>query len=73
MHVNSLAYVRVKGSESKCFRIDSEARQGCIMSPSLFKVYMDAEMKEVKMGMGKTKMRFLEEGRVEITCSLVCR
>ena len=28
-------------------------RQGCIMSPRLFNVYMDAEMKEVIMGMGR--------------------
>ena len=49
MYVNSLAYVRVKGSESQCFRIDSGVRQGCIMSPWLFNVYMDAMM-EVKMG-----------------------
>ena len=28
-------------------------RQWCIMSPWLFNVYMDAVMKEVRMGMGR--------------------
>ena len=30
MYVNSLAYLRVKGGESECFRINSDVRQGCI-------------------------------------------
>ena len=64
MYLNSLTRVRVKGSESECFRNDSSVRQGCIMSPWLFNVYMDAVMKEVKMGRGK---------RVEIGWPLVCR
>ena len=34
--------------------------KGCIMSPWLFNKYMDAVMKEIKMGMG---VRFLVEGR----------
>ena len=36
-------------------------RQGCVMSPWLFNVYMDAVMKEVKMGMRRKRVRFLEE------------
>ena len=52
MYVNSLACVRVKGGETKCFRISSGVRQKCIMSPWLFNVYMDTVM-EVKMGMGR--------------------
>ena len=39
-----------------------EVRQGCIMYPWLFNVYMEAEMKEVKMGMGKRGVRFQEYG-----------
>ena len=49
----------MKRGESKCFRIESGGRQGCIMSPSLFNVYGDAVMNEVKMGIG---VRF-QEGR----------
>ena len=33
MYVDSLACVRVKGSESEWFKIDTGMRQGCIMSP----------------------------------------
>ena len=53
MHINSLACVRLKGSESECFRIESGVRQGCIISPWLFNMYMDAVMKEVKVGIGR--------------------
>ena len=35
----------------------------CIMSPWLFNLYIDTVMKEVKMGMGRRGVRFLEEGR----------
>ena len=56
------------------FRINSGARQGCIMSPWLFNVYMDAVMKEVKVGMRRRGVRFQEEGReLEIAWPLVCR
>ena len=43
----------MKRGESECFRIDSGVRQVCIMFSWLFNVYMDAVMKEVKMGMGR--------------------
>ena len=61
MYVNSPACVRVKGGESKCFRIDSDARRGCIMSLFpywVFNMYMYVVMKEVKMGMER-----MEKGR----------
>ena len=64
--VNSLACVRMKGSESKCLRINSCVRQGHIMSPCLFNVYMSAIMIKVKMGMRRRKVSFQEEGRVKI-------
>ena len=62
MYVNSLACVRVKGGEIECFKIDSGVRQGCIMSPWLFNIFMDIEMKEVKIGMGRRGVRFQLEG-----------
>ena len=52
MYVNSLTYVKVKKSKSECFRINSGVRQGCIMSPWLFNVYMDTVIKKVKIGLG---------------------
>ena len=40
--------VSVKSDESEQFRIHIGVRQGCITSPLLFNVYMNAVMKEVK-------------------------
>ena len=40
-------------------------------SLGFFNVYMDAVMKWVKMGMGRKRVRFLEDGRVEIAWLLV--
>ena len=51
MYLNSLSCVRVKRSESECFRIDSVVRQEWIIFPWLVNVYMDAVRKEVQMGM----------------------
>ena len=42
MYVNSLACVRIKGGENKCFKIDSGVIQGCIMSPWPFNVRVRA-------------------------------
>ena len=53
MYVDSSACVRVKEGESEWFRIDNWVRQGCIMSPWLFIIYMGGMIKEVKMGMGR--------------------
>ena len=44
-------------------RKDSGVRQGCIISPWLFNVYIDAVMKKVKIGMGRKGVRYQEEGR----------
>ena len=63
MYVDNLAYVKVKGGESEWFRIDNGERQGCIMSPWFFKIYMDPMMKDVKMRMRRWGVRFLEDGR----------
>ena len=41
MYVDSSACVRVKEGESEQFRIDNGVRQGCIMSPWLFNIYMN--------------------------------
>ena len=72
-YVNRLACIRVKGSESKCFMIESGVRQGSIMSPWLFTVYMGAVIKEVKMGMGQIRVCFLDKNRVETACPCVCK
>ena len=63
MHADSSTCVRVKRGESEWFRIDSGVRQGFIMSPWLFNVYMDGVMMEVKMGIGRRGVRLLKDGR----------
>ena len=52
MYIHTVSCVRVKGDESEDFIIDRAVRQDCIMSLWLFKVYMNAVMKELKIGMG---------------------
>ena len=63
MYVDSSSSVRIKGGVSEQFRRDSGVRQGCIMSPWLFNVYMDGVMKEVKIGMGRRGVSFVEGRR----------
>ena len=53
MYIDSFAGVRVKGVKNERLRIDSGVGQECIMSPWLFNAYMDAVLKEVKIGMGR--------------------
>ena len=62
INVNSLACVRVKEGEIEYFKMNSDSRQGCIMSPCILNVYMDTLMK-MKMGMVRRGVRFQEEGR----------
>ena len=76
LYVNSLACVRVKGGESKCFRFNSGVRHGCIMYTWLFNVKMDAkgDDKEGENGYGEKGSEIPGEGeREEITCPLVCK
>ena len=53
IYFNVLACVRAKGSESEYFHSDSGVRQDCIISPWIFNVYMNPEMKEMKIRMGR--------------------
>ena len=49
IYVSNLVYVRVKGGESKCFRIVSGVKKDYIMPTWLLNLYMDTILKEVKM------------------------
>ena len=62
VYVNSLPCVRAKGGGNEGFRINSGVRQWCVMSPLALYVYMDVVM-ELKIGMGKRGVRFIEEKR----------
>ena len=66
LNANCLACGRVIVGESERFRINSGVRQGCIMSPWLFNVYMSTVIKRGKNGDGV-------EGREWILLLLLCR
>ena len=46
-YVDSSACVRVENDESEWFLVNVEYRQGYVMSPWLFNVYMDGVIREV--------------------------
>jgi len=46
------ACVRVNGEMSDSFRIQMGVRQGCVMSPWLFNLYMDGVIREMKAKVG---------------------
>ena len=50
-YVGSSAPVRVGSDLSESFEVNVGFRQGCMMSPWLFNVYMDGVVREVKMRM----------------------
>ncbi len=44
------ASVRVNGELSENFKVEMGVRQGCVMSPWLFNMYMDGCIREMKVG-----------------------
>lgn len=49
--------VKVDGDLSDSFAIGMEVRQGYVMSPWLFNIFMDEWMREMKARVGKTGVR----------------
>ena len=49
-YVDSMACVRVGNDVSGWFPVNVGLRQGCVMSPWLFNVYMDGVVREVMLG-----------------------
>ena len=49
MHVNSSACVRVKGSESNSFKINSGVKHGCVVSPVLYSMCIDGIRRQKKI------------------------
>ncbi len=45
---NASTFVRVNGELSESFSVEVSVRQGCVMSPRLFNIYMDGCIKEMK-------------------------
>lgn len=48
-HKYACACVRVGGKLSESLAIEEEVRQGCTMSPCLLNIFMDGNMKEMKL------------------------
>ncbi|KAK3893161.1 hypothetical protein Pcinc_003002 [Petrolisthes cinctipes] len=70
-YADAKACVRVEGDLSESFNISVGLRQGCVMSPWLFNIYMDGCMREVKAkvnGLG-VKLR-LNEANWSLVASL---
>src|SRR5678815_4623106 len=62
MYDDSEACVRINGVKSDWFSINRGVRQGCVMSPWLFNLYMDGVMKELKVGVTGNGVRMMENG-----------
>ena len=49
-YIDSRAYVQVGNDVSEWFPVKDGLRQGCVMSPWLFNVYMDGVIRRVNVG-----------------------
>ncbi len=56
------ACVKINGETSEHFEIKVGLRQGCVMSPWLFNIYMDGVMREVKGKVGEVGVKLYNEG-----------
>src|SRR5678815_2512593 len=71
MYDDSEACVRINGVKSDWFSINSGMRQGCVMSPYLFNLYMDGILKELEVGRAGNAFRMMEiglKGALAIIC-----
>ena len=59
------ACVRVDGETGESFEIKVGVRQGCVMSPWLFNIYMDGVVREMKAKIGKRQGAKLLQGKEE--------
>ncbi len=65
------ACVKIRGETSEHFGIKVGLRQGCVMSPWLFNIYMDGAMREMKGKVGKVGVRMYDEGRKWVLNSIL--
>ena len=63
LYDESEACVRVNRTESEWFKIENGVRQGCVLSPWLFNIYMDGVMKELMAEVAGEGVRVMENGR----------
>ncbi len=55
--------VKISGETSKHFEIKVDLRQGCVMLPWLFNIYVDGVTREMKGKIGEVGVRMYAEGR----------
>ncbi len=62
--------MRVGGKFSESFAVEVGVRQGCVMSPWLFNIFMDGYMKEMKCNVGNAGAKLRLNGEVwsVVTC-----
>ena len=75
-YVDSRACVRVGKDLSEWFPVNVGLRQGCVMSPWLFNIYMDGVVREVNVRvLGKgLELLSANDGRFEINhAAVICR
>ncbi len=65
------ARVKINGEISEHFEIKVGLRQGCVMSPWLFNIYMDGVMREVKGKVGEVGVKLYNEGRTWVLNSIL--
>ena len=58
-----MACVRICREEGEWFEVGVGLRQGCVMSPWLFNLFMDAAMKEVREKAGDVGVTLRDEKR----------
>ncbi len=55
--------VKISGKTSEHFEVKVVLRQGCVMSPWLFSIYIDGVMREMKGKVGEVGIRMYAEGK----------
>ncbi len=65
------ACVTISGETSEHFEIKVGLRQGCVMSPWLFNIYMDGVMRKVKGKVGEVGVKMYDEGRTWVLNSIL--
>ncbi len=65
------ACVKISGETSEQFEIKVGLRQGCVMSPWLFKNYVDGVMREMKGKVGEVGVKMYAKGRKWMLNSIV--
>src|SRR5215469_9981497 len=63
---NSRACVRMDGRKGNFFEVKIGLRQGCVMSPWLFNVYMDSVVREAKLDNGEEGLKMLSTDEGEL-------